>query len=50
MIKKGIPFKEIFLITGISIPHLSSINTGKRYFDKEEKYPLFVKTRGAKID
>lgn len=50
MIKKGIPFKKISSLTGISIPHLSSINTGKRYFDKEEKYPLFTKTRGAKIE
>ena len=50
MIKKGIPFKKISSLTGISISHLSSINTGKRYFDKEEKYPLFTKTRGAKIE
>lgn len=49
MIKKGIPFKEISLKTGISIPHLSQINTGARHYDSNEKYPLWEKTRGAKL-
>ena len=50
LIKKGVPFKEISEQTGISIPHLSSINTGKRYFDKTEQYPLYSKTRGTKLE
>lgn len=50
LIKKGTPFKEISSQTGISIPHLSSINTGKRYFDETEQYPLYSKTRGTKLE
>lgn len=50
MIKAGIPFKDISQKTGISIVHLSQINTGTRHYDSNEKYPLQEKTRGAKLD
>ena len=49
MIKEGIPFKEISLVTGISIVHLSQINHGTRHYDSAENYPLYEKTRGAKV-
>lgn len=50
MIKMGTPFKEISQKTGISIVHLSQINTGARHYDCNEKYPLQEKTRGSKLD
>ena len=46
----GMPFKEISQKTGISIVHLSQINTGARHYDCNEKYPLQEKTRGSKLD
>lgn len=49
LIKDQIPFSEISERTGISIVHLSQINTGKRHYDEKEKYPLSNMTRGRKI-
>lgn len=48
LIKEKRPFLEIKEITGISIEHLSEINTGKRHFDENEIYPLNIMTRGRK--
>ena len=48
LIKEGRPFSEIKEIAGISIEHLSEINTGKRHFDENENYPLNIMTRGRK--
>ena len=48
LIKEKRPFLEIKEITGISIEHLSEINTGKRHFDENEVYPLNIMTRGRK--
>ena len=49
MIKEGYPFKKIYERTGISISHLSEINTGKRHHNSKEKYPLNSMTSGRKI-
>lgn len=49
LIKSGIPFNEISKQTGISIVHLSQINTGTRHYDSNETYPLQEKTQGAKL-
>lgn len=50
MIKDGIDFNTISEETGISISHLSEINTGKRHYDKDEKYPLQKMTQGRKLN
>ena len=50
MMKNNIPFKKIQEETGISMPHLSEINTGKRHHDDKENYPLCKMTRGRKLD
>lgn len=50
MIKEGIPFSEISKETGISISHLSEINTGKRHHNSSEKYPLYEKTQGRNLN
>ena len=50
MIKDGIPFKKISEETGISIVHLSEINTGKRHYSDLESYPLYSMTCGRKIN
>lgn len=49
-IKNGVPFEKISQETGISVPHLSEINTGKRHHDSSEKYPLYSMTQGRKLD
>lgn len=49
LIKEGKMFKDISEITGISIAHLSEINTGKRHYDDNEHYPLKQQTCGRKF-
>ena len=46
MIKDKINFNDIAGKTGISVPHLSQINTGKRHHDDKEVYPLNSMTQG----
>lgn len=46
MIKDKINFNDIAEKTGISVPHLSQINTGKRHHDDKEVYPLNSMTQG----
>lgn len=40
-IKKGVAYSIIQSRYGISIPHISSINHGKYYYDANETYPLY---------
>lgn len=49
LIKEGKMFKDISEITGISIVHLSEINTGRRHHDDNEHYPLKQQTCGRKF-
>lgn len=46
MIKDKMNFNDIAAETGISVPHLSEINTGKRHHDDKEFYPLNSMTQG----
>lgn len=49
LLKQKYLFKDIMELTGVSIPHISEINTGKRWFDKNETYPLNDQTCGRKL-
>lgn len=46
MLKDKFSFNDIAIETGISVPHLSEINTGKRHHDDKENYPLNSMTCG----
>lgn len=49
LLKQNKSFNEISNITGISLPHISEINTGKRHHDGNEIYPLTSMTCGRKL-
>lgn len=49
MLIKGKAFNEIQECTGISMPHISEINTGKRHHDDQLHYPLNSQTCGRKL-
>lgn len=46
MLKDKFSFNDIATETGISVPHLSQINTGKRHHNDKENYPLNSMTCG----
>lgn len=43
------PFQKIFETTGVSISHISEINTGKRWYEKNREYPINNQTYGRKL-
>ena len=49
LLKENKSFNEISSITGISLSHISEINTGKRHHDDNEIYPLTSMTCGRKL-
>ena len=50
LLEHQVPYKEIQEETGISFPHISEINTGKRRRDNIHNYPINEKTCGKKLD
>lgn len=49
LLEQQIDYETIRDRTGVSISHISEINTGKRRKDKNRIYPINEKTRGRKI-
>lgn len=50
LLEQQISFKEINDRTGVSIPHISEINTGKRRKDYTHHYPINAMTCGRKLN
>ena len=50
LLQENTPFKIINELTGISIPHISEINTGKRWHNEKIKYPIMTQTCGRKLN
>ncbi len=50
LLEQKISFNEINDRTGVSIPHISEINTGKRRKDNKRHYPINEMTCGRKLN
>lgn len=50
LLEAQVNFKEIQDRTGISLSHISEINTGKRRKDKDREYPINKMTCGRKLE